>query len=129
MKPVRRLDFRLTKPQSRAFKVFHTPRSDLNLEWGRGCGKSWFDRFAAWSWIAQADNVPRLELLRRLGVLDELNAEQREKAAGVKGVRIVFLLPTKKQFVDIHGRLLRQENDDTWSMMILLTKVIQWSPI
>ena len=115
MKPVRRLDFRLTKPQSRAFKVFHTPRSDLNLEWGRGCGKSWFDRFAAWSWIAQADNVPRLELLRRLGVLDELNAEQREKAAGVKGVRIVFLLPTKKQFVDIHGRLLRQENDDTWS--------------
>lgn len=112
---VRRLDFKLTKPQTKAFKAVGAPRSDVNLEWGRGCGKSWMDRFIAWSWIAQADGVPRLELLRRLGVLDDLDEDQKEKAAGVKGIRVVFLLPTKKQFVDIHGRLLRQENDDTWS--------------
>lgn len=111
----RRLDFRLTKPQTKAFKVFRAPRTDLNLEWGRGCGKSWFDRFCAWSWVARANGVPRLKLLEELGVLDELDEEQRSKAAGVKGVRVVFLLPTKKQFVDIHGRLLRQENEDTWA--------------
>lgn len=115
MTAARRIDFRLTKPQTKAFNAVRAPRSDLNLEWGRGCGKSWFDRFIAWEWIARANNVPRLELLERLGVLHELDADQREKAAGVKGVRVVFLLPTKKQFVDIHGRLLRQENEDTWS--------------
>lgn len=115
MPAARRLDFRLTKPQSKAYRLFQKPRTDLNLEWGRGCGKSFFDRFIAWSWIAQADRVPRLELLRRLGVLDELDEAQQAAAAGLRGVRVVFLLPTKKQFVDIHGRLLRQENDDTWS--------------
>lgn len=112
---VRRLEFRLTKPQTKAFKIFRSPRSDLNLEWGRGCGKSWFDRFIAWSWIAQADGVPRIKLLQDLGILGELTDEQKLMAIGVKGVRVVFLLPTKKQFIDIHGRLLRQENDGDWS--------------
>ena len=56
-----------------------------------------------------------MELLHQLGVADELDEEQKFMARGVKGVRIIFLLPTKKQFVDIHGRLLRQENDHTWS--------------
>lgn len=111
----RKLDFRLTRPQSKAFKLFRQPRTDINLAWGRGCGKSWFDRFVAWSWVAQADKVPRLELLEQLGVLGELDDEQRAAARGVKGIRVVFLLPTKKQFVDIHGRLLRQENADVWS--------------
>lgn len=114
MTAVRRLDFRLTKPQTKAFKVSRFPRSDLNLEWGRGCGKSWFDRFIAWSWVAQVDGVPRLKLLQDLGILDELTDEQKLMAVGVKGIRVIFLLPTKKQFVDIHGRLLRQENDDAW---------------
>lgn len=113
----RKVEFRLTRPQSKAFKIFRTPRSDLNLEWGRGCGKSWFDRFIAWSWIAEAGKLPRLELLDKLGVGGELTPEQRQKAAEVRGVRVVFLCPTHKQFVDIHGRLLKQENDGTWSQL------------
>ena len=110
-----RLEYRLTKPQSKAFLLTRKPRVDVNLEWGRGCGKSWFDRFIGWSWVAECDSVPRLELLQRLGVLDELTEDQKQKAATVRGVRIVFLMPTHKQYADVHGRLLKQENEHAWS--------------
>lgn len=111
------LDFHLTKPQTRAFKVLSIPRSDVNLEWGRGCGKSWFDRFIAWFWVASADSVNRLELLERLGIADDLTPEQRLKCKSVRGVRIVFLMPTRKQFADVHGRLFAEENEGDWAQL------------
>jgi hypothetical protein len=105
----RRLDFKLTAPQSQAFQLIQKPTTDVNLEWGRGCGKSWFDRFCGWTWVARADHKPRLQLLEELGTLDKLTPEQREMAAGVKGIRVVFLMPTLKQFKGVHGSSLEGE--------------------
>lgn len=108
----RRLDFELTEPQSKAFRLLQKTTIDVNLEWGRGNGKSWFDRFVSWMWVAQADGKSRLQLLEELGVLDRLTPKQQRAASKVKGVRIVYLMPTRKQFVDIHGSLLKGEVED-----------------
>ncbi|HEY3494729.1 MAG TPA: hypothetical protein VGK73_08595 [Polyangiaceae bacterium] len=109
----RRLDFKLTRPQSEAFRLCRTPTTDINLEWGRGGGKSWFDRFVGWTWAASADGKPRLDLLKEFGMLDRLNADQRSMAQGVSGIRVVFLMPTLKQFKDVHGAHLKNEVE-TW---------------
>jgi hypothetical protein len=103
----RRLDIDLTAPQSRAFQLIQQHTIDVNLEWGRGCGKSWFDRLCAWLWIARADGRSRLDLLREIGV--HLDPEQASKAERVRGVRVVFLMPTLKQFKDVHGAALKNE--------------------
>jgi hypothetical protein len=108
----KRLDYELTKPQSKAFRLVRKPTTDVNLEWGRGSGKSWFDRFIAWTWVASADKVNRLTLLEQLGVLDQLDESQKRKASRVQGVRVVFLLPTLKQFKDINGSALKSECED-----------------
>lgn len=108
----KRIDFELTKPQTRALQLLRKPTTDVNLEWGRGCGKSWFDRFLAWFWVASADGKSRLDLLEELGVAHKLNAKQRRKAAKVKGIRVVFLMPTLKQFKDVHGGAVKQEVEE-----------------
>lgn len=104
-----RLDFTLTAPQSKAFRILQSPVVDLNLEWGRGCGKSKFDRLIAWLWTARADGVSRLDLLAELGVADRLTASQKKMASQVQGVRVVFLMPTLKQYKDVHGSGIKSE--------------------
>jgi hypothetical protein len=105
-------DFELTEPQSRAYQLLK-PKTDINLEFGRGCGKSWFDRFVAWILVAQYDYKDRTEVLRELGW--ELKLKPG-KGSGDRGVRVVFLMPTLKQFKAVHGGGLRAEIAD-WGFL------------
>jgi len=102
-----RLDFELTGPQSTAFEHV-VPVSDLNLEWGRGCGKSWFDRWIAWMQVARYDKRPRADILKELG----WDSSKFTMPTGLRGVRIVFLMPTLKQFKAVHGGGLKAEVTD-----------------
>lgn len=64
----------------------------IALAFSRGVGKSWFIRRVAYYLVAKWDGVAR-------------------EAGGktIYGVRIIFLMPTFKQFRDIHARHLLQE--------------------
>jgi hypothetical protein len=99
---------KITAPQAEVFPIAMRSHINLNLEWGRGNGKSWFDRFSAWCWIARADGVPRHELLEQLGI-PLSKGDPDNLAEHVKGVRIVFLMPTLKQFRNVHGMHFLQE--------------------
>lgn len=100
-------------PQSKAYRLLN-PLSDINLEWGRGCGKSYFDRLIAWLSIAKYDGR------NRLAVLEEIGWKRPSVAiptgSGDQGVRVIFLMPTLKQFKAVHGAGLRAEVAD-WSAL------------
>jgi hypothetical protein len=84
----------LNKPQSRIMRVLAEVARDITIAiaFGRGVGKSWFIRRVAYYLIAKWDGVAR-------------------EAGGrtIYGVRIIFLMPTFKQFRDIHSRQMLQE--------------------
>lgn len=82
---------RLNRPQSRAWRAVQPGRT-ITLALGRGVGKSWFIRRICYLLISQWDGVPR-------------------DAAGavLRGIRIVFLLPTFKQFRDVHSHAMLEE--------------------
>lgn len=64
----------------------------IAIAFGRGVGKSWFIRRVAYYLVALWDGVAR-----------QAGGKQ------IYGVRIIFLMPTFKQFRDIHARYLLQE--------------------
>lgn len=81
----------LNKPQSRVMRAVKPGRT-ITLAFGRGVGKSWFIRRLAYVLISQWEY------------------RERETPDGpIRGVRIVFLLPTFKQFKDVHARALLNE--------------------
>lgn len=98
-------EFRLTGPQSAAFRALK-PLSDINLPWGRGCGKSWFERFATWYLGITFAGVPRLELLRRFGMTVP---DESLVPGDLCGIRTIWLMPTLKQFRAVHGMQFREE--------------------
>jgi hypothetical protein len=104
---IHRLDFKLTKPQSKAFRLLK-PKTDINLEWGRGCGKSFFDRFVGWITIAQYERRRRVEVLEELG-WDMADARVPQN---MRGARVVYLMPSLKQFKAVHGAGLKGEVSD-----------------
>lgn len=68
------------------------PGRTVCLAFGRGVGKSWFVRRICYVLIAQWEH------------------RERETADGkIRGVRIVFLLPSFKQFRDVHSRAMLTE--------------------
>lgn len=96
----KRVDLVLNRPQSRAYSAI-APRRTLCLPWGRGVGKSWFIRAIAFMLVAQWRGKLRM----------------RGKYAPLRGVRVVFLMPTLKQFKDVHGALIERENTDDWAFL------------
>jgi hypothetical protein len=68
------------------------------MPWGRGCGKSWFERFEGIH-LAVAENYGKLRS----------NAKKP-----FNGVRIIGLCPTLKQFRDIHYASLESELYGDW---------------
>jgi len=78
-------------PQSRAGR-FVKPGHTVALAFGRGVGKSWFIRRLCYLLISQWEWVDRVT-----------------KDGTIRGIRIVFLLPTFKQFKDVHARALLTE--------------------
>src|SRR3954470_7528165 len=86
---------RLNPQQSRAMRVIRDGMT-VKLDFGRGVGKSWFVRRFASLLISQWEY-----------------RERKTPDGTISGVRIVFLLPTFKQFRDVHSRaLLRELGED-----------------
>ncbi len=81
----------MNAPQSRAMRSVGAART-IALAFGRGVGKSWFIRRLCYTLIAQWEH------------------QERQTPDGpIRGVRIVFLLPTFKQFRDVHSRGMLNE--------------------
>jgi hypothetical protein len=96
---VRSLDLDFNGPQSRAYELL-APGRTICLPWGRGVGKSFFLRTVQWL------------------LLSKYKGATRPNAPGnLRGVRIVWLLPTFKQFKAVHGQALRMQNDEEWAFL------------
>lgn len=94
-----RVDLSLNGPQSRAYEAVG-PRRTVTLPWGRGVGKSWFLRTVAFLLVVEHRSKIRTSAPRPF-----------------RGVRIVFLMPTLKQFKDVHGAQLERENAEEWAFL------------
>ncbi len=75
----------LNRPQALAHQRL-TTGNRVCAPWGRGIGKSWFERAAGWY-----EQVARWDGVERAGAIDRMH-----------GVRIVHLMPTFKACKDIH---------------------------
>ncbi len=84
----RELRIRLTRPQTLARRTMK-PRTTTALAWGRGCGKTTFTLLTWAMLVAEYDGKPR-------------------GPAGKRGVRIVHLMPTFKQFRDVYAELIEE---------------------
>lgn|SRR5512147_318019 len=97
----RRVDVALTKPQLWAYNAFRSRDErpvTVTMPWGRGLGKSWFERFAG----------------VHLSVAENFNKVRVSALKPFSGVRIIGLCPTLKQFRDIHYASLEQELAGDW---------------
>lgn len=83
--------FKLNGPQTRAYRALQANHT-VTIPWGRGVGKSHFARNWFWSLVAKLDGVERKGALKPM-----------------RGVRGIVLMPTLKQFKDIHGDLMIDE--------------------
>jgi len=68
------------------------------LPWGRGVGKSWFFRFLCWVAVARWDGKHR-------------------PGAPMKGVRVLFLMPTLMQAKRVHRALMLDELSGPWDFL------------
>lgn len=90
---------RFNPPQSRVMRAVGPGRT-VALAFGRGVGKSWFIRRLCYVLIAQWENV-----------------ERQTPDGAIRGIRIVFLLPTFKQFRDVHSRAMLTELRETFALL------------
>jgi len=101
------LQISLNRPQSLAHQVLK-PGNSVCIPWGRGIGKSWFEREV---WY---ENVCRLDGTVREGRSEDgIRFRQR-------GVRIVHLMPTFKACKDVHQEKVEEELlalDAQWSFL------------
>lgn len=77
-------------------------RRTVFLPWGRGVGKSWFRRQIWWTLVAAYEGKVRKNCPKRL-----------------RGVRITSMMPTLKQFRDVHWADLEAEltGDGPWAWL------------
>lgn len=97
------LDFRLNQPQFDAYSAI-APGRTVFTGFGRGVGKSWFHRFLWWKYVAEMDGRTR--------VIDSDGMLHRRK-----GVAIGVMMPTLKQFKDVHADGILDELDGPWSFL------------
>lgn len=95
------VQIRLNKPQAATHRWI-APGRTVTLPWGRGVGKSWFERLFMYELVARHDGV-------------------REG-----GVRIVLLMPTFKHCVDVHSKLLIAELESSWRFLGGKTDKSRW---
>jgi hypothetical protein len=96
-----KVELNLNGPQLRAYRATRLAcRRTIVLAWGRGVGKSWFVRQLWWSLIAQYEFV-----------------ERTEAPEPFRGVRIVVLMPTLKQFKDVHMAGILSELSEKWAFL------------
>jgi hypothetical protein len=96
-----RIELAFTGPQQWAHDAFHSRPGKpvtVNMPWGRGSGKSWFGRTEA----------------IHLSVAENYGIVRANALKPFRGVRIIGLCPTLKQFRDIHGAQLESELAGEW---------------
>ena len=87
------LHLHLNRPQALTHQRLQ-PGHSLTLPWGRGIGKSWFERWIGWyEQVARWDGVER----------------QTVQSKTMRGVRIIHMMPTFKQCRDVHEEAARSE--------------------
>ena len=92
---------RILKHQAGAFRlIFDGKPKTITLVWGRGLGKSFFIRLIIWLLIAKYYGKKR----------KTLDGE-------ISGIRVYMLMPTLKQFKQVHGALFEAENNGKWSFL------------
>lgn len=84
------LDIKFNRPQFDAFSALGGRRT-VFLGFGRGTGKSTFLRTVCWLRVAEWD------------------WKWREAEFPFRGIRIGWLMPSRKQFVDVHGSAIANE--------------------
>jgi hypothetical protein len=89
----------LNWPQTQAFQLI-APRTTIALPWGRGVGKSWF-----------LENMSFLQIAQRYG------RYRTEARRPFTGTRVTWLMPTLKQFKDVHGAQIRDLVENDWAFM------------
>lgn len=97
------LEIQLTRPQEWVLDILDEhdwQNITVCLPWGRGEGKSWFERFVLWMCVARWYGQLRTDALRPFC-----------------GTRVIGVCPTLKQFRDIHGALLERENSGDWARL------------
>ena len=92
------VNVRLNRPQTAAYKALQ-PGMTVVTPWGRGVGKSKFQRLTWYLQVAAHDGKPRA------GV------------HGMRGVRTILLAPTFKQAVDVHAASLEAEIYGEWKFL------------
>jgi hypothetical protein len=85
------IGLKFNRPQLNAWNA-RGRRRTVVLPWGRGVGKSWFIRHLWWLTIAKHEYRARVNALEPFA-----------------GVRIIALMPTLKQFKDVHGEGIEQD--------------------
>ena len=93
------VNLQLNYPQWRAWEAAK-PGNTVFLGWGRGVGKSEFLRVIWWSLIANRDGRLRRDALGKL-----------------RGIRIVVLMPTLKQFKDVHWARIIEMLTSDWAFL------------
>lgn len=99
------LNIRLNKPQSEAIARVQ-PGCTVMTGWGRGIGKSWFQRLLWWLYVAQYDGKTRSRVDPETGVRQM-----------VRGVQIGVLMPTLKQYKDVHAAGINTELSGQWAFL------------
>ena len=102
------IDLRLNAPQFTSYRWLFDDRGQVRrrrtifLPWGRGVGKSWFRRQIWWTLVALFDGKRRADCPKKL-----------------RGVRITSLMPTLKQFRDVHWADIESEltGDGPWAWL------------
>lgn len=90
-----KLEVGLNGPQLEAFQNVVTGMT-ITLAWGRGVGKSKFMRICWWMLVAQYDGIQR---------------------GATRGVKIIVLMPSLKQFKDVHGSGIVEDINGDWSWL------------
>jgi hypothetical protein len=99
------LSVRLNKPQSAAIRRVE-PGNTVCLRFGRGVGKTKFQRLAWYSLIARWDGINR--------------------GHGIHGIRIVLLTPTFKQAIDTYAALIASELAHEWGFLGGVINKTRW---
>lgn len=100
--------------------LFNVPQADIHrmaapgrtlvLPWGRGVGKSWFQREQWYELVAQHDGKVRAG----------------KPGTPLRGIRIVLLMPTFKHCVDVHAEEMRKELEGEWSYLGGVVNKSRW---
>lgn len=115
----RKVSLSFNYPQSQAHEVLG-PNTRVALPWGRGTGKSWYERTEGlWLTVAQYDGKPRSYFDAESGAA--------KTVAGFKGVRLVLLMPTFAAVKKVHADLLEAENAGMWAFLGGKLNRSEWS--